>query len=109
MVQVTTHSITGYDKGCRCDICREAKSISRLAGRPRPSKLKLPIQPFVDALERAGQSHMLDKHRVYQWRNAGGINVYWADVWAVRFGFHPAEIWGMDFYEGCFDADRCDS
>jgi hypothetical protein len=100
------HSIGGYDRGCRCDICREAKSIARLAGRPRPSKLKLPYEPLVAALERTGQLQNLDPHRLYSWRKAGGIQVYYADQWAIKFGFHPAQIWGMDFYEGCFDGEE---
>lgn len=99
------HSIGGYDRGCRCEICKEAKAVARLAGNPRPSKLVLPFEPLLAALERRGQTQLVEPSQVYKWRKKGGINVYQADMWAMRFGFHPIEIWGMAFYEGCFDGE----
>lgn len=103
------HGVRSYNRGCRCDVCRESKAEARRQGHPPMSKVKLPVEPFLEVLKRNDQSHLLEPHRLYQWRKAGGINVYWADVWAMRFGFHPVEIWGMDFYEGCLDADSSDA
>lgn len=103
------HGVSAYNKhGCRCDICKEAKHEQRFQYKPKASKLKLDYEPLLRKLEAANQLHLIDPHRIYQWRDAGGINVYWADKWAIKFGWHPAEVWGMAFYEGCFDGSACD-
>ena len=99
------HSVYGYTKGCRCDICKKAKSDYKKSFRPKQSKLKLDPEPFLAKLEASDQMHLMDPHRVYSWRKRGGINVYYADKWALKFGWHPAEVWGMAFYEGCFDEE----
>lgn len=102
------HGVNGYNKhACRCDICKTAKSEQRFQKKPRASKLKLDYEPLLRKLEASDQLHLIDLHRIYQWREAGGINVYWADKWAIKFGWHPAEVWGMAFYEGCFNEDNC--
>jgi hypothetical protein len=35
-----------------------------------------------------------------------GIDIYWADFWCIKFGYHPVEIFGNAFYQGCFDEER---
>ena len=102
------HGVNGYNKhACRCEICKQAKHEQRFRDKPRASKLKLDCEPLIRKLELSDQIHLVSPRRVFHWRQNGGINVYYADKWAVRFGWHPAEVWGMAFYEGCFDEDNC--
>lgn len=103
---ITKHNLTGYRKGCRCDICKSCRSEYKKSLRPKQSSLKLDPAPLLAKLEASDQLHLLDKHSIYSWQKRGGINVYYADKWALKFGWHPAEVWGMAFYEGCFDGDN---
>jgi hypothetical protein len=40
MVIIRTHGVGGYNAGCRCDICREARSIKRKQYQSEESKLR---------------------------------------------------------------------
>lgn len=95
------HGITGYQNyKCRCDICAGAAKAIRARYRPVTDNvdLRLPGEPLIERLDR--------DERWYD-RNVGarllrnGLTVYAADRWAIRFGYHPYEIWGEAFYEGC--------
>ena len=44
----------------------------------------------------------LNKSIAAKWSKYG-MSVFSADKWAVSFGYHPYEIWGDDFYQGCED------
>lgn len=94
------HGITGYQKyACRCETCVDAAKQVRARHRPYSdnSKLRLSGQTFIDRLV---------KDERYYDRNMAlriikeGLSVYAADRWAVKYGYHPYEIWGDAFYEG---------
>lgn len=98
------HGRTGYLRHkCRCDICREANRLYRRQHRENQVKLelpKLPGAPLVRLLELDGQLEALNPAYKFRWLRYG-LSVYSADVMAVKFGYHPYEVWGDDFYVGC--------
>lgn len=83
---------------CRCEICVKEAQIYR--AKYKTPAIKLNGGPFIDRLVLDGQIINLDKRVVANWRKYG-MSIYNADRWAIALGYHPAEIWGFDFYEGC--------
>lgn len=84
---------------CRCDICcTEARAYrKRFREANINAGLRVDATPLLDRLlqdERHGAVPARTKSR---WR-AEGIELYNADTWAIRLGYHPIEIWGQDFY-----------
>jgi hypothetical protein len=55
---------------------------------------------FIARLKQDGRWGFIDTSTVHKWRSRG-FTVWVADRWAVKYGYHPVEIWGCDFYEGC--------
>lgn len=96
------HGRKGYlHNRCRCEICKEAASIYRKELRLRNGSdvdLRLPAEPLLRLLEKDGRIGEVHSTKLKRWKE-NGMSVYWADYWAVHFGWHPAEIWGMDFYK----------
>lgn len=106
------HGTARYRQGCRCDICVETMRAYRRQFKPLSdaSKLMLSVEPLLERLYLAGRLSEVDNHCLYRWRKNGNMmNIYWADRWAIRYGFHPFEIWGWDFYKGAINADSCES
>lgn len=102
--KVTTHGYSGYrDRKCRCDICREAARVVRARYRPKSdnSNLQLDATPLLEFLEVKGYTSEFESNTIKRWREKG-VNVYMADKVCLRFGVHPAEIFGSAFYQGCF-------
>ena len=95
------HGITGYQRyKCRCETCVEAAKAVRARHRPYSynSKVRLDAQVLIDRLDADGRWYDRNMaRRLIQ----EGVSVYAADRWAVRYGYHPYEIWGDAFYEGC--------
>lgn len=102
------HGRNGYVKHkCRCDECKTGNSVyrkqlrdSKPTSRFAESKIpRLSAQPLIDMLRRAERLNEIHPTMLKRWETKG-LNIYWADTWAIRFGWHPVEIWGMDFYQG---------
>lgn len=55
---------------------------------------------FVDRLIADGRDGGLEPTTLWRWKN-NGMDVWVADRWACKLGYHPIEIWGQDFYVGC--------
>jgi hypothetical protein len=105
--EITEHGASMYRRrGCRCDVCRVGMSQTRKKYRPlaMSSDVRLDAKPLIEFLTKAEQLQYLDKHTVARWWQ-NGLSVYTADKWCLRFGLHPAEIFGHKFYEGCFDSE----
>ena len=108
-----------YAAGCRCDDCRRANTEynrrydQRLpANRNRqPVAPPVPIEPLIERLvsytgigadrisyydiaEACGVSH----RTVVRWMKAGSIPDQMTDRVATHLGWHPAAIWGADWY-----------
>ena len=108
-----------YSAGCRCDDCRLAnREYSRRydqrlpANRNRqPVAPPVPIEPLIERLvsytgigadrisyydiaEACGVSHRTG----VRWMKAGSIPDQMTDRVATHLGWHPAAIWGADWY-----------
>ena len=99
------HGRSAYMKyKCRCTICVTEAQAYRKKYRETNinAGLRLDATPLLARLdidERVGAVKSSIKSR---WR-AEGIEIYAADTWATKLGYHPIEIWGQSFYVGCFD------
>jgi hypothetical protein len=104
----TEHGIDMYRKmKCRCDVCRNAARDMRAKYRPLSDskKIRLDPQPLIDKLIATNQLYEVHQSKWQGWLEKG-IDIYWADFWCIKFGYHPVEIFGNAFYQGCFDEER---
>lgn len=83
---------------CRCAICVEDARVYRATYRK--TAVRLDANQLVLRLQLDGRSGAVANSLLSKWRKSG-MDVYNADRWAVKLGYHPFEIWGSDFYEGC--------
>lgn len=119
---MSTHGLRAtYAAGCRCDDCRQAnreysrKYDMRLPAnrhRQRQSTVpQVPIEPLIervvsytgigadrlsyyDIAAACGVSH----RTVVRWMKSGTIPDQMTDRVATHLGWHPAAIWGADWY-----------
>lgn len=108
MNETFTHGRSAYLKnGCRCETCvhemREYKRKYRV--RKGRTKRILDGNPLVDRIERDGRITALHNLHYGRWREKG-IEVFAADRWCIKLGYHPLEIWGQDFYVGVSEMDN---
>lgn len=91
---------------CRCDECREAIRVVRQKYRPKSDsvKVRLDATPLIEKLTKQGRLEAVENSRLTVWRREG-IDLYAADRWCVRLGYHPIEIWGQAFYLGATEGD----
>ena len=98
-----------YSKhGCRCEVCclsndefnRQRREKRRAVVRTHTFKMRLDGSVLVDRLSQDGRLEGLNPNSIRRWMREG-IELYNADEWCVRLGYHPVEIWGQDFYVGC--------
>jgi len=97
-----THGASAYrNKKCRCDVCTEANRLQKLKYRPKSDSvnIRLDATPLISLLTRHGRLEAVDNGRIGQWRK-NGIDLYAADRWCIRLGYHPIEVWGQAFYLG---------
>lgn len=97
---ITEHGISMYrQRHCRCDICKAAATAERLKYRPKknPVSIRLDGTRFVERLLRDNRHGAINTNLISKWQRFG-IDLYAADRWCVRLGYHPIEIWGNDFY-----------
>lgn len=102
----TEHGKSMYRRmGCRCDICRAANTASKKKyTKLKPPKVYLDGAAFVAIIERAGMTREFDYRQIERWL-ANGVSVYTADFWCTKLGYHPTEVFGSEFYRGCFDEE----
>lgn len=101
------HGRSSYLKyHCRCDICVTNAKEYRLRYRREKinAGLRVDATPLLRRLDLDGRTGAVDASIKSRWRDEG-IELYSADKWAVRLGYHPIEIWGQDFYRNCFDRE----
>jgi hypothetical protein len=67
-------------------------------------RIRLDAAPLIDFLINAEQLHNVPSKTVARWKRTG-LSVYTADKWCLSFGLHPVEIFGHNFYEGCFESE----
>ena len=102
--EFTEHGMGMYRyRRCRCEICCAAmrEERGRYGAKSDNSKLQLDATPLLEFLEKKEYTSLYESNTIKRWREKG-INVYMADKVCLRFGVHPAEIFGSAFYEGCF-------
>lgn len=65
----------------------------------KPRRRDFPLQPLLDTLNHLNNldiADLLTIHRKNWWRarQRGYLTADQADEWAIKAGYHPAEIWG---------------
>jgi len=108
---ITEHGISMYRyRQCRCDICKQAASEQRKRFRPKSDnkRIRLDGAPFVARLIRDNRHGAINTNLISKWSRFG-IDIYNADEWCVRLGYHPSEIWGQDFYQDCCEEELVDA
>ena len=58
----------------------------------------LDASPLLDILTERNLLKMVQNRTLKKWRTIG-IDIYGADKWCIRLGYHPIELFGMDFYQ----------
>ena len=108
-----------YSRGCRCDPCRIAHRTyrrARTSGESRPERIThppVPVAPLVDVCARLQgvPADQLDRRAaaailgitpetLHRWIRQGHLPEPSADYVATRLGWHPATLWGLDWYMG---------
>lgn len=77
----------------------------------RPTPDPVPLAPLLDRLssylgrtadeigaDEIAEACGVDRRTVQRWRSCGRVAVRDVDEIAVRLGWHPAAIWGADWY-----------
>lgn len=88
---------------CRCDICtQDAKRYRReyKLSKGGDMKIRLDATPLITRMVSDGTIRHVDHQTWKKWLNRG-LDPYTADKWCIKFGYHPAAIFGNAFYEGC--------
>jgi hypothetical protein len=109
--EINEHGISMYrQRGCRCQTCRTAMTEQRKRFRKLSDNkpIRLDGEVFVDRLIRDERHFAINTNVISKWRRFG-IDIYNADEWCVRLGYHPSEIWGQDFYQQCSDEEMVDA
>lgn len=92
---------------CNCDLCSDAIERARL------KYVRLPIEPLVALAPpwvqvnsgyaaMGGINGTLDSKMIRRWhrsKSQGWITFWAADTLACALGYHPAEVWGDDWWE----------
>ena len=107
------HGLTGYrDHGCRCEVCIAAnrqQTADVEAWRRRANRA--PIGPLLEraasvagrdpqamSLKDIGRVCGVDGTQIYRWMQSGSLPFRNAEQVAIHLGWHPAAIWGIDWY-----------
>ena len=100
------HGMRGYKvHKCRCETCvggfMAYKARQSLKNRKAAIKHHIidgkPLAELFKSLH--GRLDTSQRRLVKRWTTVG-ISVYEADKYAVRFGYHPYEIFGESYFEG---------
>lgn len=105
--EITEHGISMYRmRGCRCEVCRAAGAEERKRYRKYTDavNVRLDATPFINRLTVDGRLDEVQAVQIRRWTTKG-IDLYWADHWCIRLGYHPVEIFGHLFHQQCFDCE----
>jgi hypothetical protein len=87
---------------CRCEECVRDNSLYKLKRRREKTyPLRLDGKVFVERLYKDNRTNAVGRKSLDRWLKEG-IELYSADRMCMKLGYHPVEIWGQAFYEGCF-------
>ena len=107
---------SGYSNGCRCDLCRAAarehSARYRSRGkRPTPTPTPVPFGPLLERVasyvgcaaeqltdEQIAEACGVARKTALRWRHTGLVRHIDTDRVSIALGWHPAAIWGMDWY-----------
>lgn len=87
---------------CRCDECvADAASYrkKRRLEKGGDSDVRLPAMPLIMFVNKMSDERI--QHATLKSWIENGVSPYTVDKWCMRFGTHPAEVYGIAFYEGC--------
>jgi hypothetical protein len=102
---MTEHGVSMYRyRKCRCQVCKDAMNEQRRLYRKLKRRFYISADPLIAKLEQIEKLADIDSATMKSWRMKG-ISVYSADYWCLKYGYHPAEIFGQAFYTGCFDEE----
>ena len=112
-----TSTVYGY--GCRCDRCREYDNERQRNKRAKNRVLiprAVPLAPLIervvihlgkpaDQISRYDFAQAVGVHQrtVCRWMQNGHLPENMSDRVAVHLGWHPAVIWGVDWYIETYD------
>jgi DNA-binding transcriptional regulator YiaG len=112
----------GYEIGCRCDRCRgiEAQRHQRKRGTTRVLIPRaVPLAPLIervaihlgrpaDEISQYDFAQAVGVHQrtVCRWMRNGHLPENMSDRVAVHLGWHPAAIWGVDWYIETYDTAK---
>lgn len=99
---ITEHGNSMYRyRGCRCDICRAGAEAERKKYRKSRAvpRIRLDATPLINRLSPDEIQRFVGHRTVNQWLQ-NGIELFAADRWCIKLGYHPSQIWGSDFYTG---------
>lgn len=108
--EVLDHGMPMYRyRRCRCDICCAAMRDERRKYRKKSDSvdIRLDPAPLIARLQWGDRLEYINNQTIARWLE-DGIDVYLADFWCMKFGWHPAEVFGSAFYQGCFDKEMAD-
>jgi len=116
----TVHTYMG---GCRCTRCKIAARDdrrNRRNGNKTTPVAPLPYAPLLERISSALSTPTSELNRyeiaaacgvsertVTRWTESQQINARDADDIAIRLGWHPAAIWGADWYIATYDTGEC--
>ena len=105
---------TGYSNGCRCDLCRAAAreyGARYRSGGKRPTPTPVPLAPLLERVaihvgctvkeltdEQIAEACGVARRTAFRWRHTGLVRHSHTDRVAIYLGWHPAAIWGADWY-----------
>lgn len=102
-----------YHDGCRCELCAMAERDARrqIANGIRGTQPDAPLQPLLERLathlvidieqlrvDDIAEACGVDRRTVQRWKRTGWITHRHIDRIAVHLGWHPAAIWGADWW-----------
>jgi hypothetical protein len=98
------HNRSTYVKHkCRCDICvQDAKKYRREYKLKNGGDMNIRLDPAPLITRMVSDGAIQHVHHII-WKEwvEKGITLYAADKWCIKFGYHPATVFGNAFYEGC--------
>jgi hypothetical protein len=102
---MTEHGVSMYRyRKCRCQVCKDAMTVQRKLYRKYKRRFYISADPLIAKLQQIEKLSDIDSATIKSWR-LKGINIYSADYWCLKYGYHPAQIFGQSFYKGCFDGE----
>jgi len=108
---------SSYCRGCRCTRCAEAQRENRRNRNNTPPAIApVPLAPLLERVSSQtgipvpNLTHTdiaiacrVSDRTVLRWMQTGTIKTIYADDIAIRLGWHPAAIWGIDWYIDTYD------